>query len=80
MVIINGKDKTYTAEEIATDGFKIRQADLNIAKTAWIRGPNPNNREWSGTKVINQINIPNYIERKKDFNKEKCQIYVPLRT
>ena len=27
-VIINGKDKTYTAEEIATDGFKIRQADL----------------------------------------------------
>ena len=28
MVIINGKDKTYTADEIATDGFKIRQADL----------------------------------------------------
>lgn len=27
-VIINGKDKTYTAEEIAKDGFKIRQADL----------------------------------------------------
>lgn len=27
-VIVNGKDKTYTAEEIAADGFKIRQADL----------------------------------------------------
>lgn len=28
MIVIDGKDKTYTYEEITTNGFKIRQADL----------------------------------------------------
>ena len=28
MVVINGKDRTYSYEEITTKGFKIRQADL----------------------------------------------------
>lgn len=28
MVVINGMDRTYTYDEIATNGFKVRQADL----------------------------------------------------
>ena len=28
MVVIDGMDRTYTYDEIATNGFKIRQADL----------------------------------------------------
>ena len=28
MVVINGMDRTYTFDEIATNGFKVRQADL----------------------------------------------------
>jgi hypothetical protein len=28
MVVIDGMDRTYTYDEIATNGFRIRQADL----------------------------------------------------